>query len=198
MGISRDRDPEAEDADVIGALRAGQRRRALTLLMERYGERVYRYAFAMIRDRQLADEVRQQVFVEAYRDSDTFAGRGSPRMWLFGIARHRCLDAVKKHGRWRRRFKNDPPDEDEEEPSDDDPARQLDEHRLVAIVVRCLEHLPAASREAVMLRYHQELSYEEASRITGERAGTLQQRVARALPALRRCVDGQLRQRTSV
>ena len=48
------------------------------------------------------------------------------------------------------------------------------------------------ARDAIVLRYHQDLSYDEAAVIAGDHAGTLQQRVARALPALRRCVDARL------
>jgi RNA polymerase sigma-70 factor (ECF subfamily) len=192
MATPRGSQTETEDGEIIAALQDQDRRRALTLLMRRDGERVYRYAFAMTRDRQLAEEVRQQVFIEAYRDLGTFAGRGSVRAWLFGIARNRCLDATKTNWRWGRRFKNEPPDFDDEAPTDDDPGHRLDRGRLAAIVARCLQRLAPAAREAVVLRYHQELSYDEASKVAGALPCTLQQRAARALPVLRRCVDAQL------
>jgi RNA polymerase sigma-70 factor (ECF subfamily) len=83
-----------EDEDIEGALRAGDKRRALIHMMDRYGDIVLRYGYAMSRDRQVAEEVRQQVFVEAYRDIDRFAGRSSLQTWLLGITRHRCLDAA--------------------------------------------------------------------------------------------------------
>jgi RNA polymerase sigma factor (sigma-70 family) len=70
---------------------------------------------------------------------------------------------------------------------------QIDHHRLAQVVERCLFALAPAAREAVLLRYQQELSYDEAAEVTGERPGTLQQRVARALPVLRKCVEAQLR-----
>jgi RNA polymerase sigma-70 factor, ECF subfamily len=179
-----------EDDDVRTALGAKDTRRALTLLMNRYGDDVYRYAYAMTRSDHLAEEVRQQVFVEAYRDLASFAGRAALRAWLFGIARHRCLDAVKKHSRWTNRFKNEPPADEEAE--DDEPERVLDRRRLAKILAACLAKLAPAARDAVVMRYHQDLSYDEASAIAGDQAGTLQQRVARALPALRRCVDARL------
>lgn len=179
-----------DDADVRAALRANDVRRALTLMMNRYGAEVYRYAYAMTRSDQLAEEVRQQVFVEAYRDLASFAGRGALRAWLFGITRHRCMDAAKKQRRWTHRFKNEaPPDE---EPDDHEPERELDRSRLAKILARCLAKLAPAARDAVVLRYHQDLSYDEASVVAGDQAGTLQQRVARALPSLRRCVDARL------
>jgi len=183
--------PVHEDDEIQAALHAGNTRRALQLLMNHYGDDIYRFAYAMTHSGHLAEEVRQQVFVEAYRDLPSFAGRASPRAWLFGIARHRCLDIAKKHRRWTNRFKNEPPLD--EEPADHEPERELDRSRLARILAACLAKLAPAARDAVVLRYHQDLSYDEASEIAGDLAGTLQQRVARALPVLRKCVDAQLR-----
>jgi RNA polymerase sigma-70 factor, ECF subfamily len=182
-----DEDEDEDDGDVRAALRAHDVRRALTMMMNRYGDEVYRYAYAMTRSDHLAEEVRQQVFVEVYRDLGSFAGRASLRAWLFGITRHRCLDAARKHSRWTNRFKNEPPAD--EESDDREPERELDRSRLAKLLAICLAKLAPAARDAVVLRYHQDLSYDEAAVIAGDHAGTLQQRVARALPALRRCVD---------
>lgn len=84
-----------DDGDIQAALRANDMRRALTLMMNRYGDEVYRFAYALTHSEHLADEVRQQVFVEVYRDLASFGGRASLRAWVFGITRHRCLDATK-------------------------------------------------------------------------------------------------------
>jgi RNA polymerase sigma-70 factor (ECF subfamily) len=179
-----------DDGDIRAALCADDMQRALTLMMKRYGDEVYRFAYAMTHNYHLAEEVRQQVFVEVYRDLASFAGRASLRSWVFGITRHRCLDLAKKHRRWTHRFKNEPPPD--EEPDDHEPERELDRSRLAKILAACLAKLAPAARDAVVLRYHQDLSYDEASTIAGDHAGTLQQRVARALPALRRCLDARL------
>ncbi len=176
-----------EDAELEAALAAGDKRRALTLLMARHGDGVYRYAIAMTHDRSLADEVRQQVFVQVYRGLGDVAVVSSLACWIFGITRNRCLDALNARTRWTQRYKNDPPDEPE--PYDGDPDRELDRSRLARILEACLDKLAPAARDAVALRYQQELSYDEAAELAGELPGTLQRRVARALPILRRCVE---------
>lgn len=181
-----------EDADIELLIERGDGHRALAVLMERYGERVYRFAYAMTRDQTAAEDVRQQVFVEAYRDFGRFERRSSLRTWLFGIVRHRSLDSAKIRRRWWRRFKNDPPEEPELEPPD------LDRGRMARMLAACLEQLAPAAREAVALRYIEELAYEEVAAITGDLAGTLQQRVGRALPVLRRCIDSKLRARPAL
>jgi RNA polymerase sigma-70 factor (ECF subfamily) len=176
-----------EGAELEAALAAGDRRRALTLLMARHGDGVYRYAMAMTHDRNLAEEVRQQVFVDAYRDLGDLASASSLPYWIFGIARHRCLDAVNARTRWNQRYKNEPPEEPEL--YDGDPDRELDRDRMARILETCLAKLAPAARDAVVLRYQQELSYDEAAKLAGELPGTLQRRVVRALPVLRRCVE---------
>jgi RNA polymerase sigma-70 factor (ECF subfamily) len=174
--------------DEIEAARArSDDRRALTLLMARYGDGVFRFAMAMTRDHNLADEIRQQVFVEAYRDLGNLAARSSLQGWVFGIARNRCLDAIHARNRWNTRYKNDPRERDPEQ-DDCTPDHDLDRSRLARILVACLAQLAPAAREAVVLRFQQELSYDEAAAITGEAPGTLRKRVARALPVLRKCV----------
>jgi DNA-directed RNA polymerase specialized sigma24 family protein len=56
----------------------------------------------------------------------------------------------------------------------------------------CLMSLSPAARDAILLHYQQDLSFEEAAEIAGEKPGTLQMRVARALPALRACLEARL------
>jgi DNA-directed RNA polymerase specialized sigma24 family protein len=95
--------PHPED-EAREARARGDHRGALTILMHAYGRDLHRHCFQVLRDRDLADDVHQTVFVQAYRDLPGFAGRSSLRTWLYGIARHRCLDAMKIGARWRRRF----------------------------------------------------------------------------------------------
>lgn len=180
-----------EEDDVDRALAGGDRVRAFNLLMSRYGEPVYRYAVAMTGDGRLAEDIRQQVFVDAYRDLPCFAGRAPVRTWLFGIVRHRCLDAAKASRRWHLRYKNEPPGEPDVDQAE--PGERLDRGRTARLLAGCLEELAPAAREAVVLRYQRELPYEEVAEITGDRPGTLQQRVARALPVLRKCIEARLR-----
>ncbi|HEX3761191.1 MAG TPA: sigma-70 family RNA polymerase sigma factor [Kofleriaceae bacterium] len=179
------------DDEIDAARSAGDRHRVLTLLMARYGSGVYRFAMAMTRERNLAEEVRQQVFVDACRDLDRVAASSSLPHWLFGIARYRCLDPIYARARWNQRYKNDPPREPEPAGSEPD----LDRDRLTRALRACLDKLAPAARQAVMLRYQQGLSYDQAAAIVGDPPGTLRKRVARALPVLRRHLEAELKQR---
>jgi RNA polymerase sigma-70 factor (ECF subfamily) len=190
MVLAKAQATSAANTEIEAAARSGDRTRTLTLLMERYGEGVYRYAFGMTHDPHQAEDIRQQVFVEAYRDLGSVLEPSALPLWLFGIARHRCLDAISARQRWAQRFKNEPPDEPElVDPQLD---RELDRQMQARVLARCLAKLAPAARDAVVLRYQQDLTYEEAAALAGDAAGTLQRRVARALPVLRRCMRANL------
>jgi RNA polymerase sigma-70 factor, ECF subfamily len=181
---------EAGDADVMTAVRAGHRRRAAAVLVARHGDVVYRHVLAMTGNCHLAEDIHQQVFLEAYRDLECFSGRSSLRVWLLGIARHRCIDALVVTRRWNDRFKNESGTETEADDCTAD--HTIDRCRMQRILAGCLTRLTPASREAVMLRYQEELSYEEAAAVAGVCAATLQKRVTRALPLLRRYIRAEL------
>ncbi len=179
---------ETVEAAALDALDRGDREAALGLLMDAYGSVLFRYCLHMLTDRQLAEDVHQTTFVQAFEGLARF-GRGSTlRTWLFGIARHRCLDALKISRRRRARFHA-------VETLPEVPAGETGaERRLLAreaarALERCLLRLAASTRAAVLLRYQAGLSYPEMALAGGERATTLQARVVRALPVLRRCLE---------
>lgn len=179
--------PDPERA-ALAALDRGNHDDALAVLMREYGTAVYRYCRQMMADDDLAQEVQQMTFVQAYEGLARFARRSSLRSWLFGIARHRCLDLLKMHRRRHKRF-----GPIEEAPDLPRPGGSMEDHlseRSVARVLEgCLRGLAPRVRTAVLLRYQQGLSYPEIARLSNEKAPALQVRVARALPLLRRCLE---------
>jgi RNA polymerase sigma-70 factor (ECF subfamily) len=189
-------DPPAVDVEreALEALDRNDPRAALALLMDAYGAPVYRFCRRTVGDEELARDVHQTTFVQAFEGLARFSRRSSVRTWLFSIARHRCLDALKVGRRRQRRFEPMALDADEPDAEvryDDAGAeeRLISSQRSISLR-RCLERLAPAARTAVLLRFQEDLSYPEIARISGERPPTLQARVARALPVLRRCLEG--------
>lgn len=189
-------DPKAVEA-VLPALEnelrqlvaAGDSHRAISILMRAYGDSVFTRARRIVGDPQVAQDVLQQTFLEAYRDLSTFGKRSSLRTWLLGIATHRALDAARRAHRTDRRIVSDDilaatPDE-----STAEPAASVDAQRRVRALEDCLQALSVDVRATVLTRFQQELSYEDMSRASGEKMVTLHARVARALPVLRRCLE---------
>jgi RNA polymerase sigma-70 factor, ECF subfamily len=129
----------------------------------------------------------EKVIKFAYYNLDRFDGRSSVRTWLFAIARNRVLDALKSRRRMERR--QDPANLDavpDPRPSVDE---SIDDQRLHQALAVSVARLPALTQAALLLRYQQGFTFEEMSEICGEKPGTLQARVARALPVLRRRIE---------
>jgi RNA polymerase sigma factor (sigma-70 family) len=155
--------------------------------MERHGTAVYRYCREALHDATLADDVQQQVFIEAFRDLPRFTRRSSVRTWLFAIARHRVLDAAKARRRAQSHIEGDDATgvPDPRPP----PSERIDDGRLRAALVACLDKLRESVRIALLLRFQQGFTFEDMAEVCREKPGTLQAQVTRALPILRTCIE---------
>jgi RNA polymerase sigma-70 factor (ECF subfamily) len=193
-----DSQPGSEEA-VHRALAAGDPRGALAVLMDLYGDAVYRYCAMLLGDRHQAEDKLQTVFLDAFQALPSFEGRSTFKAWLLGIARHRCFDGIRARARWRRLLAlrvSSPADEGrtvgpliEQVPAPQIEPDSRPDAGLAMLLDDCLSLLPIAVRDIVVLRFRQELSFEEISAISGQRAGTLRVRVCRAVEALRRCLE---------
>jgi len=178
------------DSDVVALVANGDMTGALRRLMQRHGTAVYRYCREALRDATLADDVHQQVFVEAHRDLRKFNGRSTVRTWLFAIARHRVLDAAK--ARRRAQAHVDTGDAAAAPDPRPLPSDAIDDARLRDALFACLEALHEQVRTALLLRFQQGFTFEEMAVVCRERPGTLQARVTRALPIVRACIENRI------
>lgn len=169
------------------ALRAGDARAALPLLMDRYGLTVYRYCRRMLGADADGDDVSQIVFLQAFEAIQRRASVENVRAWLLGIARNRCLDRLAKRRRGPLLVEEEELERAIEAESHGEPP--VGDPRARQAMDDCLDALDPRSRAVVLLRFHDELSYEAISVLTGDRPGALRVRVARALRALRRCME---------
>jgi len=144
---------------------------------------VYAYAATLLRHDVGAEDVTSQTFERAYRKRRRYdAQRGTPRAWLFGIARNAALDELRR--RKRAATAEIPPPQDEPDPSEQaEFAAQRDAVRLA------LGRLGARERELIALKYHAGLSNAELAAVLGvsaTNAGTL---LHRAMTKLRESLD---------
>ena len=173
------------EAEARKALDGGDHREALSVLMRGYGDSVFGRCRMILGRHDWAEEATQNTFIEAYRSFDRFEGRSSLRTWLFGIARHRSLDFVKQ-AHVRRELATDAPPEQVDTASS--PEDTLANASVKGPLDECLRKLSTDKRLAVVMRYQEGMSFKEMARIFGEEAGTLERRVARAMPELQRCL----------
>ncbi len=165
------------DADLLAALRAGDRHAVLEGLMARYRQKVMHLAVSIVRDQALAEDLSQTTFVKAWQALPRFDGRAALSTWLYTIARNTCLTAV---GRERRLV----PLEDFTEVADDDGdpsvfgtaqagAETSGQAAAEYDVARLLEQLPEPYRRVVVLFYLEDRSCEEVGLLLSMPTGTV-------------------------
>src|ERR1700747_3113239 len=137
-----------DDSELRGLVAKGDMTGALRLVMERHGTAVYRYCCEELRDKALADDVLQQVFIKVHKDLPRFLGKQSVRTWVFGIARHRVLDAIKARTRRNKRHMPVTEPEQLEKVPDLQPTadQRIDDYRLHAALVECVNQLSPDAR----------------------------------------------------
>ena len=147
---------------------------------------VYAYAAGLLRDRAAAEDVTATAFERAYRKRSRFnAERGSPRAWLFGIARNAALDELRQRGR-QAELNTDPVDA----ASLPDRGDQRSELRL--LLDGALGKLEARERELIALKFFAGLSNAEIGRVIGTSASNAGTKLHRTMDKLREACDGAL------
>ncbi len=87
----------SQDEYWVQRVRAGDAR-ALEFLFRRHVDRVYRFALAMLRSREEAEEVAADTFVRVFQFAQDLRGTGTFEAWLLRIARNQCLDRLRRPG----------------------------------------------------------------------------------------------------
>ena len=175
-----------DDQALIAAIAAGDSN-ALEQLYDRYAAVVYRVALHMLKNRELAEEVVQEVFWRVWRRSASFANeRGRVTQWLFGIAHNLCIDELR-----RMRVRPIAVYEDAEhaliqqliDEQIDVPATvwTTEQRRVIAEAMR---ELPAAQRQAIVLAYFGGMSHQEIATKLNRPLGTIKTRVRLGLHKL--------------
>lgn len=194
----------ADDAELVRRAQAGDRA-AFDRLVELHAPRVWKVVWRIIRNRDDADDVAQEVFLTAYRTLSSFRGESRLSTWLHRIAVTRALNHQARAAERVSRA-SDPleslrpgaPDgirpEVERAAGGADarrtPLHALETKELMRRLADCLQSLPAPWRAIVALRDAEALAYDEIATVLGIELGTVRSRLARARSALRECVEG--------
>jgi len=162
---------------------------AYGVLVERYQRRIYRVAYAIVRNEVEADTVTQDTFIQAYTHLARFQGRSELETWLTRIAINRSRDSLRK----RRFVSLFTPRDDEDgetmlEPVDErpDPEREVMSSQLRVAIQRAEKSLSSQQKVIFRLRHYENLSLEEIADHLGLRAGTVRAHLFRAIHKVRK------------
>ena len=162
---------------------------AFAALVERFQRKIYRVAYAIVRDEVEADTITQDTFIQAYTHLAKFQGRSEFETWLTRIAINRSRDWLR-----RRHFVSffGGSDDDEHqvvlEPVDTrpDPEREIMARQLRAAIERAERMLSTQQKVIFRLRHYDNHSLEEIAELLGLRAGTVRAHLFRAIHKIRK------------
>jgi RNA polymerase sigma factor (sigma-70 family) len=142
---------------------------------------LYAYVAGLLRDRSAAEEVTSQAFERAWRKRRQLdKRRGTPRAWLFGIARNAALDELRRRGRVA-------DSEPETAPAPTSNPAEVAVDR--AVLQQALNSLSGRERELVALKFFAGLSNTEIAAVTRTSETNAGTRLHRVIEKLRRSID---------
>ena len=179
--------PESDIGGLVRRTAAGDGR-SFAELYDETSPYVFGILLRMLGDREQAEEVAQEVYLQAWRTAGSFdERRASGWTWLAMMARSRALDRIRadrSYGRALERLESEPA-------ADFDPNRGSEADRLAILADRseraraALERLPREQVQALRLAFFGGLSHREIAERTGIPLGTVKTRIRTALTKLR-------------
>ncbi|MCB0308136.1 MAG: RNA polymerase sigma factor [Bdellovibrionales bacterium] len=163
---------EQPDEELMVAYQRGYEQ-AFEILYERYSKRIYGYLCAKLKDRSLIDDVFQMVFLKLHRFRDRYRANYPFAPWMFTLCHNTMIDAIRAQGRIL---------------EDSDMTERSAENalELSTQAVPDLAALTPERREALKLRYGEDLSFDEMAKRLGTTSENARQLISRALRQLRK------------
>ncbi len=156
--------------------------------MQAHGRTILGYLTQLLRDRQSAEDVLQQVLLEVWQRAASYdPDRAGLLTWVLMIAKSRALDELRRHIP----EPVDPSTAAERaavtRPSEHDPERMLEQWRIAAL----LERLPRDGASLLRLRFYDDLTQTEIAARTGISIGTIKTRMVNGLAQLRDLLEAE-------
>jgi len=186
-GRSQDASQDPIDLELVVSCQNG-RMECFSELVDRYQARIYNVAYRMVHNREEAEDITQETFINVYRALDTFKGnRFSP--WIYKIASNLCLDHLRR--RKPATVSIDAPIGPEGDMTREiagETGRPEDETMTAALgldIQRAIDRLPEKYRTVTVLRHIEDLTYDEIAEALSLPLGTVKTRLFRAREMLR-------------
>ncbi|MGA3176713.1 MAG: sigma-70 family RNA polymerase sigma factor [Candidatus Acidiferrum sp.] len=165
------------------------------LLLQRYRTPLVNFLFRMVRNREQAEDLAQEVFLRVYRAREDYVPSAKFTTWLFRIATNLALNSMRDTRYQKLEVSIDAPvtldaEDGDERPLDVAEKRpNIEQHLVEDVRVKMIRHainkLPEKQRAAVLLHKYQELDYTEIAKILSCSESALKSLLFRAYEALR-------------
>ena len=165
---------------------------ALTQLYDRYSQQIFAMAAAMLRDRTLAEDLSQEVFVALWTRARTFQpGRGPFKHWFLHLAHNRIVDQLRRQRRQNAHSTDRTPEDvilglESSEDTADAAVNAI----LSVEAAKALVRLPQEQRAVLTMAYMDGATQQEIAKRTGVPLGTVKTRIRLGMIKLRHLLVG--------
>lgn len=165
------------DEEILELLRNGRSDEAFEHVLASYRRRVHALAYGILRDRDAAEDVAQDVFVRLWKVLPRYDGRAQLSTWIYAITRNASISALRKR---RPEDSLSEPAVLEDVESRTSVAAPAPDEGADAALLKLVEQLPDRQRLAVTLYYLEERSVEEVAAMLAMPANTVKTHLHRA------------------
>ncbi len=182
------------DVQLMLDVKAGDEQ-SFALLLQRYRSPLVNFLYRMVRNREQAEDLAQEVFIRVYRARAEYVPSAKFTTWLFRIATNLALNSVRDTRHQRAEISLDAPITTDAEDGDEKTLDAADKHPNIEqhlveearkkMIRHAIEKLPEKQRAAVLLHKYQELDYNEIAKILECSESALKSLLFRAYESLR-------------
>ncbi len=182
------------DVQLMLDVKAGDEQ-SFALLLQRYRSPLVNFLYRMVRNREQAEDLAQEVFIRVYRARADYVPSAKFTTWLFRIATNLALNSLRDTRHQRMELSLDAPVTADAEDGDErtldvadkhpDIEQHLVEEARKAMIKHAIDKLPEKQRAAVLLHKYQELDYGEIAKILSCSESALKSLLFRAYETLR-------------
>lgn len=161
---------ELDDKELLALYQSGQKEQMFNELVRRYQKRIYWVTRRMVKRHEDADDIAQDVFVKAYTALENFRGDSNIYTWLYRIAVNLSINHLRKQ-----KVRN-AVDLDDYLPflaKDAEQDSSIVRRENISLIEQAIGILPEKQRAVFIMRYYDEMPYEQISAILGTSVGGL-------------------------
>lgn len=158
------------DKEIIELYKAGQREKAFSEIVESYSERLYWHVRRFLCSHEDTDDLLQEIFIKVWSSLSSFRGESQLYTWIYRIATNESLNFLQKQKiRAALRFEDITSKLDDK--IDDDTG--VDGNEAQKTLMKAVSRLPSKQKTVFIMRWFDDLSYEDISEILGTSVGAL-------------------------
>ena len=158
------------DKEILELYKAGEREKAFGEIVESYSERLYWHVRRFLCSHEDTDDLLQEIFIKIWSSLPSFRGDSSLYTWIYRIATNESLNFLQKQ-KIRAALRFESMSSKLEEKIDED--HGVDGNEAQKALMKAVQRLPAKQRTVFIMRWFDDLSYEDISEILGTSVGAL-------------------------